>query len=501
MPTQEPSLSASPEGIDPLQALASIKDKAVFYPGRQAAKNLELLQHLSRYSGLMLTITGPSGTGKTHLMHHLIKKLDSGVRHIQLDAKQTPDTARLLAQIESALQLDILPSADIPFILNEIRDFTQRLNDEGNSCFILIDQAEALEDETLDRLLDLASTANEQQRPHIALFGQDALIQRLQQQDFQARFEAIGHHIELSPFSEVEARGYLEHRCHSVGLEALPLNDKSFTRVYQLSHGIPAALNQALISELQGRPTTPDEKEVSPKMAASKSESPPEKKKSAKKGGLGLKTLLGAAVIAAIAAGLAVAFLNRDAMVSSSPSPDMSIISRSQQVRQEAWQSNQPAQPPEQTQAEEATPPARIPAEPEPEPEPEPTLDQLDDAPPSESTPTPVIAEPAPPRFTDQGQRREAWLMERNPSRYTLQMMGSLEEASAINFIQQQRTPERFVYFEGRHQSRPWFVVVYGDYANREAALAAVSTLPEALRNQRPWARSFESVQNDLNNR
>lgn len=90
--------------------------------------------------------------------------------------------------------------------------------------------------------------------------------------------------------------------------------------------------------------------------------------------------------------------------------------------------------------------------------------------------------------------------MERNPNHFALQMMGSLEEASVRQFIQQ-ANQSGLVYFEGRYQGNPWFVVVYGDYANRDAAVAAIPNLPEALRNQRPWARSFASIQNDLRSR
>lgn len=92
-------------------------------------------------------------------------------------------------------------------------------------------------------------------------------------------------------------------------------------------------------------------------------------------------------------------------------------------------------------------------------------------------------------------------LMAKPPQHFTLQMMGSLDENSVRSFIQSQSRPADFSYFEGRYQGRPWYVVVYGDYANRDAALTAIQNLPEPLRNQRPWARTFQSVQNDISNR
>ena len=85
---------------------------------------------------------------------------------------------------------------------------------------------------------------------------------------------------------------------------------------------------------------------------------------------------------------------------------------------------------------------------------------------------------------------------------YTLQMMGSLDETAVKNYIEAQSVDVgNFSYFEGRYQSKPWYVVVYGDYANRDEALAAIQKLPEALQKQRPWAKNFLSVQNDIRSR
>ena len=98
--------------------------------------------------------------------------------------------------------------------------------------------------------------------------------------------------------------------------------------------------------------------------------------------------------------------------------------------------------------------------------------------------------------------RREAWLMQKPAKHYTLQLMGSLDEASVVSFIQAQaEQTAQLSYFESRYRGQPWYVVVYGDYPNRDAAVEAISRLPESLRKQQPWARSFLSVHQDIQQR
>ncbi|WP_114417319.1 AAA family ATPase [Marinospirillum perlucidum] len=581
MPSREPSLSSAEDNSSEiLQRLESINDQAVFYPGRQHGKHLDLLLHLSRYSNLLLTITGPSGSGKSHLKNRLQEQLDSGVTAVSLDANKVSQGPKLLSSLETALRLEIPPRADNRQYLEEIRNYTELLTEDGGSCLILIDNAEALDQGALDVVLELATTSNDSRRPHLALFGQEDLLKRLHDRSNQPRFEAVGHHLPLEAFGEVEARGYLEHRCHSVGLDHLPLNDDQFHRVYKASHGWPGLLNKALLQELENTgasedtsaPVTPEPKKAAPNKKKKRNKTP-------------LWPLLGGAVLLA---GILVGFLYFDDVGNTSMSTTgMSLISRSQEIRQDSQsgprgqseevldrlenrvqdlpppdtESLEPTPEPSTTEAPEpreeapaptqeaaqadtpdATPPPpvegaqpdspddRPPAVTESSPEPEPQaetqpLDTPDALPPetagneeaapeeqapAETSEPEVSVEPEPepepepqvatPRWQDQGHRREAWLMARDPGHFTLQMLASSEEAIANDFIDNQNTPDDFVYYRRGLASSPW-VVVYGDFANRDAAEAARSALPAALRDQQPWLRPFSSIQEDLRTR
>ena len=92
----------------------------------------------------------------------------------------------------------------------------------------------------------------------------------------------------------------------------------------------------------------------------------------------------------------------------------------------------------------------------------------------------------------------EQTILDWKASGYTLQMLGARSQKSAENFIAQQKDPAQFYYFSTIYKGAPWHVVIYGEFANRDIANAAIKKLPEELRKMRPWARSARGVQIDI---
>ena len=54
---------------------------------------------------------------------------------------------------------------------------------------------------------------------------------------------------------------------------------------------------------------------------------------------------------------------------------------------------------------------------------------------------------------------------------YTLQVLGARSEGSIVQFMQSLDSQNRLYYFTTVYKNAPWHVVVYGQYANRTAAL------------------------------
>lgn len=84
---------------------------------------------------------------------------------------------------------------------------------------------------------------------------------------------------------------------------------------------------------------------------------------------------------------------------------------------------------------------------------------------------------------------------------YTLQLLGARERSSTERFLNAYPDQDGLRVFATLFKDKPWYVVVYGSYANRKQAANAVSTLPQGLKKLRPWARSMKGVHSDIQKR
>lgn len=89
-------------------------------------------------------------------------------------------------------------------------------------------------------------------------------------------------------------------------------------------------------------------------------------------------------------------------------------------------------------------------------------------------------------------------LLDWEPKGYSLQMLGAREEKNIREFIAAMPDRNNLHYFFTLYKDKPWYVVIYGRYPDRAAAMTARGELPEPLRAKRPWARSIKGIQNDI---
>ena len=114
------------------------------------------------------------------------------------------------------------------------------------------------------------------------------------------------------------------------------------------------------------------------------------------------------------------------------------------------------------------------------------------------ATPPPAQApgQQAPAPSTPTAPQREAWLLQQPPGHYSLQLLGSRQEASILTYISKNRLdPQQCAFYHGKFQGGDWYVLLYGVYPDRASALAARGTLPARVQKEKPWPRSLASVQ------
>ena len=513
-----------------------------FFPA-QRKPVLGQLHHLARYSQLLLVVTGPQGAGKTLLRQALVASTNKqSVQSVVVSARSASDAAGLLAQVAQSLNV---AKAEVPAILSQV----VQLGLTGQEVYLLVDDAEQLGESALQALLELAAGTAEG-RPHVFLFGEPSLIAGLDALETEdERF----HVIELQPYTEEETREYLEQRLEGAGRGIEVFTAEQVADIHENAEGWPGNINQVardtLIEAMIASRSTAKRPSVGFKMP----------KKHVLALSAVVVVAVGAAVLMpkkgdqpATGApaeqaqlplgqgkpsnaqsnngGPAIEFAG-----SSQPMP-LPLVGQSQPVMRgplaestgmnegeesgpagntalqpptvttiappagaEAGPAPTPAQPiqPSQTLAsaqpvapahQSVAPPASKPVAPAPKP-----VTEVATAKPAAPAVKPAEKPAAKPAAAPAG---GGWYASQAPGNYVVQILGTSSEATAQAYVKAQGGDYR--YFKKNLQGKPLFVITYGNFSSRDAALNAIKALPAKVQAGKPWPRTVASVQQEL---
>lgn len=211
-------------------------------PGHTAAYNV-LLFSLKSKEGL-IKIVGEVGAGKTLLCRKLLNSLDDSfvVAYIP-NPDLTPDGLR--RSIARELQIPIEEDMDDHTVLERITEHLIKLRRKGKSVVLLIDEAQALSDESLEALRLLTNIETESEKLlQIVLFAQGELDVRLNQHKLRQLKQRITFSHYLGPIDKEDLEAYISHRLAIAGHTKGELFTKSAQKLlYKSSHGIPRVIN------------------------------------------------------------------------------------------------------------------------------------------------------------------------------------------------------------------------------------------------------------------
>ena len=488
-----------------------------FFPA-QRKPVLGQLHHLARYSQLLLVVTGPEGSGKTLLRQALVASTNKqSVQSVVVSARGGMDAAGILRQVAQTLNA---ASADVGAILAQV----VQLALTGQEVYLLVDDAEQLDESALEALLALAAGAPEG-RPHVFLFGEPSMIDGL---EHLSADEERFHVIELQPYTEEETREYLAQRLEGAGRGIELFSAQQISDIHESSEGWPGIINQVARDAMIEA------------MIASRS--------AVKRPSMGFNMpkkhvlAIGAVVVVAVAAAFLIPGRSKtptapgteqtqlgQAAPADGANPSIDFAGKSQPMPLPLVGQSQPvvrgplaeeaggiaegddggvpavdggvAQPPTVTTT---APPVGVPAGPAaaPAPAPAPTVATAKPAPAPVAKPAPApAAKPAvkpadKPVTLAKAAPGGSWYSSQPAGNYVVQIVGTSSEASAQNVAKELGGEAR--YFKKSLNGKPLFVVTYGNYPSHAAATAAIKNLPAKIQTGKPWPRTVASVQQEL---
>ncbi len=538
-PRREPSLS-NKTGAQTALPYTQPHSAESFIPAKHV-QLLDKLEHLSRYSHFIQIVIGVAGVGKTTLLKRFYPNADdAGIHACCIAATHEMGESDLLAELVEQLNLDLAITASAEDKVRAVFAHTELLHDISRQFLIVVDDADRLTEDALDLLVNvLQSMPDVDARPHLVLFGLPKLADTLSLARFRQICDTHGHFIELDPLDLPDMLGLLRHRYGSV-IDGL--GEKPLQRIHNESFGLPGRVPKILDKIVAG------EAPARPRRARLELRLPPLSGRH-----LGL---LGGMLMLTVVAWLLLPAEHKTAdsdrvtvelniprpaaRLETGSSPDVARTTEAGSSEREPDSSAAThsiagdtqlgelqhrlalAEAALQAEAEEEVPAraarasnikpdtqpvqrARTPAPVEIAEKPAvvavPDLvTTVREKPPSRlvlKLPPPV-QRPAPATLSLKPYLREKELLRWDASGYTLQMLGARNEDSVMEFIGGQANPDAFYYFSTIYKGKPWYVVVYGEYPNRDAAVAGVARLPKVLQQRRPWARSVKGVQNDI---
>ena len=477
-----------------------------FFAGANRGATLEALVYAITAGEGLVKVTGEVGTGKTMLCRVLMERLPQAVETIYL---AVPSLTRdeMLVAIASELGIET-QGASTTRMLRALQERLIALHAEGRQVVALIDEAHAMPLETLEeiRLLSNLETGKEKLL-QIVLFGQPELDEHLNLPHMRQLKERITHAFNLAPLPAGDIRDYIGFRLRAAGYHGPDLFGEEALRIIaDASEGLTRRINiyadKTLLAAFAAGTHTVSADHA--RAAVTDTQIVVAPKPSSRNTAV--------AALAGVAAGVAIGY--GLAVWMHPPPPAPVAHAASGKVASAPTPSPSPEPTPEPAPAPEQPAPPSPPAGAASAPEGTGAPVSTATAPGGAGAPSPAAspaapeAAPAPPgaRPSPIDSRFNAGLAlleEGSGARYVIQLM--MTDARDPDYLRAYLAeasraigPESLFLYPSGSAETPKVGVLYGAFKTRQEANQAMGSLPDNLRQFRPYVRAVEAVRTDI---
>lgn len=189
-------------------------------------------------------ITGEVGTGKTTLLHKLLKEIDDQTT-VALISNAQGGRGDLLRWVLGALDIASDPGADYVALFHQVQAFLLEEYAAGRHVVAIIDEAQNLTPDVLEELRMLTNiNSGKDTLLQLLLIGQPELremISRPELRQFAQRVTATFH---IKPMDIGTTFEYVRYRLKCVDGSGHEFDDEAIALIHQISGGIPRIVNK-----------------------------------------------------------------------------------------------------------------------------------------------------------------------------------------------------------------------------------------------------------------
>jgi len=214
-----------------------------FFTGANRGATLEALLYAIIHDEGIVKVSGEVGSGKTMLCRVLAERLPAHVDSILLS---NPSFGReeILYAIADELKMDVGKERQ-PLLLRMLQDHLIKLYGEDRRVVVLIDEAHAMPQETLEQIRLLSNLETSRSKLlQIVLFGQPELDAHLSMPEMRPLKERITHSFSLEPLLRSDVEAYLDFRMRAAGYRGPNVfSPQAVRRIVKASEGLTRRVN------------------------------------------------------------------------------------------------------------------------------------------------------------------------------------------------------------------------------------------------------------------
>ncbi len=191
-----------------------------------------------------IKVIGEVGTGKTLLCRKLLNEIpEHFVTAYIPNPYLKPDELRRAVAVE--LGVKQAQRMSVQLLTQRIQQRLLDLHSEGHSVVLILDEAQALPEESLEALRLFTNLETETRKLlQVVLFAQPELDERLATTRFRQLKQRITFSYKLRSMTSHEVQSYIQHRLQVAGYKGAALFSHSLAKkVAKVSQGIPRLVN------------------------------------------------------------------------------------------------------------------------------------------------------------------------------------------------------------------------------------------------------------------